>query len=609
MLIFKCLPGLLVCVSLLVAGCGGDGSNDPPTPGLSVVAATVQGDLSGRARAPTNTTIDGRLLEWRGIPYARPPVGDLRWRAPQAPVSWKGVRDATEPASRCVQAETTRHWVRTQNIIGDEDCLYLDIYRPARTGWEREKLPVYVWIHGGSNNFGTAMQYDGGNLALHADAVVVVIQYRLGPLGWFYQPEIQTGGADTLSDSGNFGNLDQMQALKWVRDNISAFGGDSDKITIAGESAGGHNVMTLLVSPQARGLFHNAVAQSPSMETLTPTEATTFANDQIDYLLRYRGEAADAAEAAALRQRMIDEGTLAEYLFQTPAHDYYAAIQTFSRLTAYGAIEDGTLLPDGGWMPAIRAGDYYTVPIIIGANEYEQKSFMPLYGALVKTLYGQPSGDYTWLNLRDVMEGETKEDGTRFTLTDVLPTERDQTLYELAGYHGGRAWRAKYVDELAAALAQHQEGVYAYDFRWGGPGSGPEPFDLIYGAGHAADIPFFHGQEAGLFGYPFTEDNEAGRRALQTDMMTYMSHFIREGNPSAACNADCPPRWMPWTGSGANTVIILDADLEQARIEMSSEALTLDSVEAAREAAISSYDEGEKNTVRHFSNQTPWPAP
>ncbi|AFT68443.1 Carboxylesterase type B [Alloalcanivorax dieselolei B5] len=601
--------GLLALFSLILTGCGSDSSNDRPSPPPPVTATTLQGEVAGQERAPENATVDGTLLVWWGIPYARPPVDDLRWRAPQPPESWSGVRDATEPASRCVQAETTLHWVRTQNIIGDEDCLYLDIYRPSRADWQQEQLPVYVWIHGGSNNFGTAMDYDGGNLALHADAVVVVIQYRLGPLGWFFQPEVQTGGADPLSDSGNFGNLDQIQALRWVRDNAAAFGGDPDQITIAGESAGGHNVMTLLVSPQAQGLFHKAMAQSPAMATRSPAEAEAFTNEQIDYLLRYRGDAGEASEAAALRQQMVDDGTLDEYLFQIPAHDYYAAVLAYTSLSAYGATEDGVVVPSGGWMPAIRAGEYNSVPLIIGANEYEQKAFMPLYGALVKALYDQPSGDYTWLNLKDVMEGESKADGSPFTLDDVLPTERDRTIYELAGYHGSRAWRAKYVDELAAALAQRQEDVFAYDFRWGGPGSGPEPFDFIYGAGHSAEISFFHGREEGLFGYPFTADNEAGRRDLQDAMMTYVKHFLRQGDPSGGCDEGCPPRWMPWSGEGSDTVIVLDADLEQAHIEMSGEALTLESVEEDREAAISAYDEGEKNAVRHFASQSPWPTP
>ncbi|MGQ9857218.1 MAG: carboxylesterase family protein [Thermodesulfobacteriota bacterium] len=218
------------------------------------VAKTPYGKLKGYETE--------ELIIWKGVPYAKPPVGELRWRPPQDPEPWKGVRDAISPAQKCTQLLTTTEWIRTGSVDPEsgEDCLYLDIYRPKRPGYRKERLPVYVWIHGGSNNFGSARDYDASELAFRSNLVVVVIQYRLGPMGWFYHPAVQTGGLDPLADSGNFGTLDHMQALKWIRHNIKAFGGDLKRVTITGESAGGHNVMNLVISPLSKGLFQRAMS-------------------------------------------------------------------------------------------------------------------------------------------------------------------------------------------------------------------------------------------------------------------------------------------------------------------------------------------------------------
>jgi para-nitrobenzyl esterase len=179
----------------------------------NVVVKTDYGKLQGYLSSDRTTMI------WKGVPYAEPPV---RWKAPQNPSSWSDVRQAVAPAPRCTQLQTTNDWLRTGIIDpnSSDDCLYVDIYRPNSSG----RLPVYVWIHGGSNNFGSAREYDGTNLAFRSNVVVVVVQYRLGPMGWFYHPNIQSG-TDPLSDSGNFGTLDHVQALRWIQENIEAFGG------------------------------------------------------------------------------------------------------------------------------------------------------------------------------------------------------------------------------------------------------------------------------------------------------------------------------------------------------------------------------------------------
>jgi para-nitrobenzyl esterase len=552
------------------------------------------------------------VLVWKGVPYAKPPVGDLRWKAPEDPERWHGVRDATLPAAKCTQLFTTDEWIRTGAVDQDssEDCLYVDIYRPERPTYDHERLPVYVWIHGGSNNFGSARQYDGSVLAAESDVVVVVVQYRLGPIGWFYHPALQTGGVDKLTDSGNFGTLDHAQVLKWIHKNIDAFGGNPHNVTVTGESAGAHNTMNMVISPLGKGLFHKAMSESGGMQTVTTASARTSTNNWIEYLIRYK-ENLNAADAMARRIAMETNGTLEGYLRAAAAGDFFLAILKYAgTLPTFPAVEDGTVMPVGGWIPAIQAGKYNKMPIILGSNQYESKSFMPLYGPTVKALFKQPSGTYSWFNLIDVLKG-------KYTLNDVLPLQSDKDLYELTGYYGSRNWKAKYVDTVAHELVKVQDDVYAYLFKWGGIGSGPSPFDFIYGAGHASEIDFFFGGDKGLFGYPFVSANEAGRKDLQHAMMEYLKRFAWAGNPNYyfPCSPwswnrfhfTRLPMWQEWSNkAGAPKAIVFNADFNHAQIGMMNEELTVEGVTAELNTAISKLSAGAQATALLFQFSKPW---
>lgn len=595
--------------TVLLSGCLGSSGSSSSSSSQSAAPVSAQLTL---ANGEVQGIVEESALVWHGIPYAAAPVGDLRWRAPQPPVDWDGVLDATERESECVQAETTIRWQRTSTMVGSEDCLFVDIYRPNRADYQSEDLPVYVWIHGGSNNFGTAKQYDARRLAADSDVVVVVVQYRLGPLGWFFHPDVQTAGADPLSDSGNFGTLDHVQALQWIQDNIAAFGGNPDNVTITGESAGAHNVLNLMVSEQGENLFHRAVSQSGAMNTRNTAAARTSANQHIEWLIRLLEDRANPEtpltpeQAATMREDMEAAGTLNEYLRAADGRDLYQAVFNYSSLSSYGAIEDGVVMPKGGWIPAFSSGNFNNVPVILGANEYEQKAFMPLFGQALKAAVPTiPSGDRSWLDLLEVAF-----EGT-LTLDEVLPTQLDKDVYETTGYYGGRAWRAKYVDELATLISQHQVNTYAYDFRWGSEGSGPEPFDFIYGAGHAAEIPFFFGADQGLFDLPFTAENEGGRVELQRAMMAYMADFVRSGNPNGEFSQDLL-NWDSWSNNTADDkLIIFDADFDNAQISLSDEAITLEGVNTAWTVEMTSLGLGPvaQGTLRAFFGQSAWPAP
>ena len=187
---------------------------------------------------------------------------------------------------------------------GAEDCLYLNVYAPRSATPGTGRLPVMVWIHGGGNVVGHAGFFDGGNLAAREDVVVVTINYRLGPFGWFRHPALRDAGASELDRSGNFGTLDQVRALEWVRDNAAAFGGDPGNVTVFGESAGGTNVFALLLAPPARGLFHRAIVESGNLSFGAPATAEGFVDDPQPSHPNASGEALPACWSRRVGRRI-----------------------------------------------------------------------------------------------------------------------------------------------------------------------------------------------------------------------------------------------------------------------------------------------------------------
>ena len=203
-------------------------------------------------------TLSKNVITWEDIPYAIPPVGNLRWKAPRSLISPELVLKPQQ-GNGCLQEASIYAGIQGEGIVGQEDCLYLDIKAPVNNS--NRRLPVMFWIHGGGNTSGVKDYYDFSELIREHQVLVVTINYRLGPMGWFTHPAIQ-GLQNGIDKTSNFGTLDIMEALKWVQSNIQNFGGDPDNITIFGESAGGNNVLSLLASPMGNGLFHKAISQS-----------------------------------------------------------------------------------------------------------------------------------------------------------------------------------------------------------------------------------------------------------------------------------------------------------------------------------------------------------
>jgi para-nitrobenzyl esterase len=534
--------GIIVCVGI---GCKKERS-------ISSTASPWLGDpivqtVYGKVKAPID---DLNTWVWKAIPYAKPPLGELRWKAPQDPSPWDGLREEVEFSAVCPQYNNPK------DIVGSEDCLYLNIWRPKS---EEEDLPVYFWIHGGGNSFGSANPYNGENLALKANMIVVTMNYRLGPFGWFTHPALKSGKrGDEYDDSGNYGILDLIKALEWIKLNIQAFGGDPDNVTIAGESAGARDVITLLISPAATGLFHRAISQSGRQRMNSAEAGEANAVDKIERLLINDGTA-ENREAAKASMENMSNSEIADYLrSKTPVEILAcyddAGITGMLGRSFIDSFKDGAVIPESGYK-TLSSGTYPNkVPIILGSNKYEEKLFLS---------------------------------------SDPFFEGKDE-LYQIVASHLSDLWKVSGVDDIARKLRSfaYQPDVYVYQFLWGAGGDVgksviPEPWGFKLGASHGLEIPFIFGGEdfLGGFGPQFTfldriifnDKNRPGREALTDAMIEYVAQFIRIGNPNKP--GSVLPKWLPWSNE-ANVLkcILFDADYERADIKMSSEELTLEGV-------------------------------
>ena len=524
---------ILFTASLLLgAGCWFD--ND-------LVRMTQFGLVEGFENEEAGTLI------WLGIPYARPPVGDLRWKAPQDPEAWEGVRETKEFCDECAQmGHDPLTWAPTEPI-GSEDCLYLNIYRPNN---DKKNLPVYVWIHGGSNDYGGATGYDGSAIAVNGDLVVVTVQYRLGPFGWLTHPELRQ--YDPLNNSGNFGTLDHIKALTWIRNNIAAFGGDPKKVLITGESAGGHDVMNLVISPLAKGLFHRAMSQSGGMKTLPVAAGDNRAEVLIGKLMVLDGSSEYPSDVEDYLRGKSTEELIYGYWFA-------------SSPPSSSAYQDGFVIP-GSVVDTINSGNYNRVPIILGSNQDEMKFFLPLY---LQTFPKPTSKGVSWAYLWAVLL-------YGMPLGNVVDTE-DIQIYEACAYFGSLNWRYNFVDMHARPLREQQSKVWAYHFRW--DGAEGSDYQFIFGAAHATEIPFFFGGTTDIWGgFAFSPvDDTAGRLALSDAMMDYLAKFAKTGNP----NGHGLPVWKKWSNeTGESKAIVFDANESEAEIYMIDEEITAEFVDA-----------------------------
>lgn len=502
------LASVVVAVVWLAAlnEVGADGPGSPrlrvPRPTTSV--RTEAGLVTGTIEA------EGLVHVYKGIPYAAPPVGNLRWRAPQPAASWTGVRHATEFGASCPQFDRP---LLLPDRIGktSEDCLTLNVWAPASPPGRR--APVIVWIHGGAftEGSGSLAVYDGEALARHG-AVVVTLNYRLGPFGFFAHPLLtKESGHDA---SGNYGLLDQLAALRWVKANIRGFGGNPDRVTVAGQSAGAVSIGCLLVSPQARGLFHGAILESGSPYGVTRYLRDAPAGDESmeqvgELVARLLGCDREENVLAALRSRSVDEIMNASH----PASPF------FGDGIRFGPVIDRWLIPD---RPAtlLAKHEQLKVPVVVGSNLDEGTIFVaPLQGFNV---------DAYRRFIRATFRDRADEVLARFPVAhdaDVKPG--------LSRVIGDSAFVAP-ARRLARDMADIGDHAYLYSFTRVRPGTPVARF----GAFHGAEIPFVFGTFASVFRGGTPDDEDADRELSET-MMGYWVRFAATGSP----NGEGVPPW------------------------------------------------------------------
>ncbi len=466
---------------------------------------------------------------WLGIPYAAPPVGERRWRAPLAPEGWTQQRDALRAGSPCIQYGSPLGGVGTAGTRqGAEDCLYLNVYSPRldATAARDARLPVMVWIHGGGNTIGHAAFWDGSVLAQRENALVVMINYRLGPFGWFKPP---TQDGDTAEDrSGNYGTLDTIEALRWVARNAAAFGGDPDNVTVFGESAGGTNALALLIAPQAAGLFHRMIIQSLGFGFARQDEpAALRATQRALYVALQRSGRAVDVDGAARIAASLSSAEQAALLRQLDPWDLYStyerAASEWDRIPT--VFQDGHVLRSGAIIDLLAdPSQHHDVPVMLGTNRDEPKIFMAFDPRHVRTALGLP-----------------------FSL-------KDPARYDQEARYRSLLWKADGVDSLADVLARHGAPAWGYRWDWDEQGRAFGLVDIsrIVGAAHGLEIPFVLGQfdvgpQSGLL---FHARNESARLRLSERMMGYWAEFARRGDPGRGGQAD-GTAWLPWPSDAA----------------------------------------------------------
>ena len=468
------------------------------------------------------------VIYWDDIPYAKPPIGDLRWKAPK---EFEDTDHLIQPKENnfCVQESSSMGGVSSQNlIVGTEDCLYLDIKAPKNIS--KQKLPVMFWIHGGGNTSGLKDIYDFAGLVKKHNVIVVSINYRLGPFGWFTHPSIQdlqTG----IDKTSNFGTLDIIEALKWVNKNIHLFGGDKSNITIFGESAGGHNVLSLLVAPQAKGLFHKAISQSGYTTSVSLENAYEQINENSSF-----SHTSKTVLNSLLNNRELTNLEINKILKSISAEDFYVQYLSKSNLEIPLLTNDGVVIPLIGLQKALKNPDNVAkVPIIAGSNRDEVK---------------------LWIGSAKYF---AEQNFSFFGKIIGIPriTIKNKDAFDAFNYYRSSAWQLRGVIEpLSSINNTGNDNTYAYRYDWDDHRR-LIIADLRYliGAAHATEIPLITGNnklvgEYGFFLYP----NGPSKKFTSKNMMAFWANFAKNGKPGISSNGI---KWEKYSPSN-NTFMILD---------------------------------------------------
>ena len=493
-------------------------------------AAAEPGRIVRTAGGPVQATARGDMVTWYAIPYAAPPVGDLRWRAPRPAAKWTETLARAKSASPCLQTGGENAF---RSRTDSEDCLYLDVHAPAQASG---RLPVMVWIHGGAFTTGDASTYSDPRPLVSRGVIVVSIQYRLGAMGFLAHPALR----EKDGSAGDYGIMDQQAALKWVRANIARFGGDARNVTIFGESAGGFSVLTHLASPLSKGLFDKALIQSGAYGVdgqLTQARMEAKASAALKSAMdgQDAGPACKADPASAACLRSLPDSIVRGRL-----------------MGAFGK-EVGNLVPsvDGRVLPAtvkdiFAAGRNNRVPVVNGANEDEMRLFLAL-NELGARLRSQPPNvnpaDRSFLLTADAFRASARQVESERGVRAADLTER---YYPLSRFGDDPALQPSLASAAASTdstfscnginvsdrIAAQGGRVWMYEFRdqtappLVGAFGGRYILSLPQGAAHASELSY-------LF-IPRAANPTDEQKALQATMAAYWTNFARTGDPNGA---------------------------------------------------------------------------
>jgi para-nitrobenzyl esterase len=486
----------------------------------------------------------GSTIAFRGIAYARPPVGDLRWQPPLPPASWQGVKPAAQPGSACTQrAEGLIPFIAPMAkayganfsqppVQSSEDCLYLDVWVPQ---WPaKQALPVMVWLHGGSNTVGSGTQSTYGGISLTQHGVVLVtLNYRLGVMGFFSHPELSAESPH--HSSGNYGLLDQLAALTWVKRNIAQFGGDPDNVTLFGESAGAIDAARLMTSPLSAGLFRRVISESgPAFEparTLSEAEAFGSAVSAL--------APADSQTTALQRLRALPAAEVEKLVVK--AREHFPADIT-------SATSDGWVLTQSP-QRAFLSGSIQKVDLLIGINGRELSAFRLSAAAAAKSSGNQnsvaESGAFNRFSAAArPYFGSWTNPAIALYFGKILVSRTaglDQAANDLIG--------ACPVGAMASLTNDSGQRVFVYRFDRSIPGKG----EAELGAFHSLEVPYVFGSltDSEWQWLPSTSDDAALSNLLQT----YWTNFAKSGEP----NAPGLPNWPAWS-SGKMEFLVVNKD-------------------------------------------------
>ena len=521
----------------------------------STLASNIQSVSTTSGVVEATKTKNIYLFE--DIPYAEPPIDNLRWKAPRTLKAHQKI--SPKENNFCVQRPSNLGGVDSNNFyVGNEDCLYLDVFIPNESF--EEQLPVMFWIHGGGNTSGLKDLYDFSKMVSRHNIILVRINYRLGPFGWFTHPAIQ-GFQEGDDKSSNFGTLDIIKALEWVSLNISAFGGDPSNVTIFGESAGGHNVLSLLVSKKAKGLFHKAISMSGYTTTVTLEDAfnpkiesstSNYSSKKIvqEIFKKFNEKDISVTQSDNKTRQMLLEISTEDFF------SIYSQRETYDEIPLLTA--DGIVIPKIGLKNALSDENHLNiVPTIAGYNRDEVK---------------------LWLaTAKYFVDLEFSVFGSVLNIPKVKLNDEDS--FEAFNYYRSAAWKIRGVQEpLNALKIAGNDDLYAYRYDWDDHRKFfIADFKKLIGAAHATEIPLLAGNYDLVGGYPLSDliyPPSFSKRYVSKNMMRLWTNFAKYGAPGESSNNVI---WEPYVSNNKySNFLVIDKKrkLKMSQVDISFKTLT-----------------------------------